>query len=325
MFHSRFPIAAFIGAAALVGAVSTAAAADAAKPDPRTTPKPIPTQAVDGFTKDFKPTPFTLNLDGTPTQWLTGDKNRPQPPRAENPKLQATPPPAGADILFDGTEASRDAAWKPGAVRKGKPYPWVVKKVRDTEDGPEYPILVATNQDFLTKKGYADAKLHIEWRVPKSRSGPGQSATNSGVMFGDGRYEIQVLDSFNNFTYPDGMAGSIYAQFPPKFNASLPRGEWQSYDITFTAPRFDADGNTTKRARFTVLLNGVLVQDDQELVGDCSYRSSSLFPTKALKENEKARHGHRLLKPHEARLPLRLQFHGDPIQFRNIWIQDLEK
>ncbi|MDR3229548.1 MAG: DUF1080 domain-containing protein [Puniceicoccales bacterium] len=324
MFSSRLPLAAFIGAAALAGAVSTAVADDS-KPDPRTTPKPLPAQSVDGFTKDYKPTPFTLNLDGTPTQWLTGDKNRPQPPRAPNAKLQATPPPAGADILFDGTEASRDAAWKPLPVRRGKPTPWVVKKIRDAEGAPEYSVLIGTNQDVHTKKGYGDAKLHIEWRVPQNRTGSGQSGTNSGVMFADGRYEIQVLDSFNNFTYADGMAGSIYAQFPPKFNASLPRGEWQSYDITFTAPRFDAEGNTTKRARFTVVFNGVVVQDDQELVGDGSYRSSSLFPTKALKENAKARHGHRLLSPHPVRLPLRLQFHGDPIQFRNIWIQDLEK
>ena len=319
MFNTFPPLATLLGAVALVGAVNTAFA------DSITDPKPIPSQAVDGFTKDFKPTVPSLNLDGTPTQWMTGDKYRPQPPRAANPKFQGTPAPAGADILFDGTEASRDAAWEPMKPRKGTPTPWKVKKVKDTDDGPEYSVLSAVNQDIHTKKGYGDAKLHIEWRVPRNRPASGQSGTNSGVMFGDGLYEIQVLDSFNNFTYPDGMAGAIYSQFPPKYNAALPRGEWQSYDITYTAPRFDAEGNTTKRARFTVVFNGVVVQDDQELVGDGSYRNSAPFPTKKLREDKAARHGHNLLIPHPARLPLRLQFHGDPIQFRNIWIQDLEK
>jgi hypothetical protein len=306
----------------LVGAVNTASAAD-----PRPEPKPLPAQAVDGFTKDFKPTPLVLDLEGNPTPWMTGAKLRPQPPRAENPKFQSAPAPADADILFDGTEAtaSRDAAWEPVKPRKGAPKPWTIKKIKDTEDGPTYAVLVAANQDIHTKKGYGDAKLHIEWRVPKNRPSEGQGGTNSGVMFADGLYEVQVLDSFNNFTYADGMAGAIYAQFPPKFNAALPKGEWQSYDITYTAPRFDAEGNTTKRARFTVVLNGVVVQDDQELIGDGSYRSSRLFPTKKLKEDKAARHGHGLLDPHPVRLPLRLQFHGDPIQFRNIWIQDLEK
>jgi hypothetical protein len=321
MFPTRFSLLTLLGTAALVGAVNTASA------DSRTDPKPIPKEAVDGFTKDYKPTPLILDLDGNPTQWMTGAKNRPQPPRAANPKFQPAAAPAGADILFDGTEstASRDAAWEPLKPHKGTPKPWDVKKVKDTDEGPEYGILVGANQDIRTKKGYGDAKLHIEWRVPKIRNGSGQSGTNSGVMFGDGLYEIQVLDSFNNFTYPDGMAGSIYAQFPPKFNAALPKGEWQSYDITFTAPRFDEEGNTIKRARFTVVFNGVVVQDDQELIGDGSYRSSNLFPTKKLKEDSAARHGHGLLRPHPARLPLRLQFHGDPIHFRNIWILDLEK
>jgi hypothetical protein len=319
MSPSHFSSITLLAVGTLFGAVNTASA------DSRTDPKPLPNEAVDGFHKNNKPTPFTIDLVGKPTQWYTGDKYRPQPPRAEAPKLQAIPAPAGADILFDGTEASRDAAWEPLKPRKGPPVPWTVKKFKDTEDGPEVSALVGISQDIHTKKGYGDAKLHIEWRVAKNRNGHGQSGTNSGIMFGDGKYEIQVLDSYNNFTYPDGMAGAIYAQFPPKFNATLPKGEWQSYDITFTAPRFDDEGNTTKRARFHVVLNGVVVQDDQELVGDCSYRSSNLFPTKALRENEAARHGHGLLKAHPARLPLRLQFHGDPIQFRNIWIVDLEK
>ncbi|MDR2862303.1 MAG: DUF1080 domain-containing protein [Puniceicoccales bacterium] len=317
--RSHIPTLTLLGLGALLGGANTASA------DSRTDPKPIPAQAVDGFSKDNKPTPYILDLQGNPTKWMTGDKYRPQPPRAEKPAIQVIPPPAGADILFDGTESSRDAAWVPIKSRKSPPKPWNVEKYKDADGGPEYGVLIGTAQSIHTKKSYGDAKLHIEWRVPKSRSGSGQGGTNSGVLFGDGKYEIQVLDSFNNFTYPDGMAGAIYSQFPPKFNASLPKGEWQSYDITFTAPRFDDEGNTTKRARFTVVFNGVLVQDDQELIGDSSYRGSSLFPTKKLKEDKAARHGHNLLSPHPSRLPLYIQFHGDPIQFRNIWIVDLEK
>ncbi|MDR0535681.1 MAG: DUF1080 domain-containing protein [Puniceicoccales bacterium] len=316
---------------ALLGAAFLVCAAPFALADKRTDPQPLPSVAVDGFPySDGKKThtnPFTLNLDGTPTEWMTAAKARPQPPRATDPapKFQSVPAPAGADILFDGTAASRDAAWEP--ARRDRKI-WVVKEVRDLGGGPLYSVLEASNRtDIDTKKAYGDARLHIEWRAPVNRGVHGQQGTNSGVMFGQGRYEIQVLDSYNNFTYPDGMAGAIYAQFPPKFNAALPRGEWQSYDITFTAPRFDADGLCVKRARFTVVFNGVVVQDDQELVGDCSYRNAKLFPTKEFKALSKdgRLHGHPFLGAHPSRLPLRLQFHSDPIQFRNIWIQDLEK
>ena len=261
------------------------------------------------------PTPFTLNLDGSPTQWRTHDEARPQPPLAKEPRFQAARPPAGAEVLFDGTNLD---AWVPLKPRKGVGKLWEIKN----------GVMVATNNDLHTKKSYGDALLHIEWRIPKERKdNAGQGSTNSGVMFGDGRYEIQVLDVHpsTNKTYADGMAGGIYAQFPPKFNAALPKGEWQSYDITFTAPRFDSKGNTTKRARFHVVWNGVVVQEDQELVGDCSWRGSKLFPTVELRSEAKLRHKHHLLQPHPERLPLRLQFHGDPVEFRNIWIVDREK
>jgi hypothetical protein len=263
------------------------------------------------------PTPFTLNLDGTPTQWRTHDEGRPQPRLAENPQCTTTPPPnaKAVDILFDGKNFDK---WDAMPNRKKVALPWTIK------DG----VMTAINNDIRTKKSYGSAQLHIEWRVPKDRpSFKGQSSTNSGVMFGDGRYEIQVLDVHpaTNKTYPDGMAGAIYSQFPPKSNAALPKGEWQSFDITYTAPRFDEKGIIAKRARFHVVFNGIVVQDDQELVGDCSYRGSKLFPTVELKETAKLRHGHGLLQPHPPRLPLRLQFHGDPIEFRNIWIVDLEE
>ncbi|MDR2512390.1 MAG: DUF1080 domain-containing protein [Puniceicoccales bacterium] len=261
------------------------------------------------------PTPFTLNLDGSPTEWRTHAEERPQPPLAKDPRFQSRTPPAGAEVLFDGKNLD---AWVPAKKRKAPGQLWEIKN----------GVMVATGNDLLTKQSYGDAQLHIEWRIPKERKDHvGQGSTNSGVMFGDGRYEVQVLDVHpdTNKTYPDGMAGGIYAQFPPKFNAALPKGEWQSYDITFTAPRFDSNGNTTKRARFHVVWNNIVVQEDQELVGDCSWRGSKLFPTEKLRSEAKLRHKHPLLQAHPERLPLRLQFHGDPVEFRNIWIVDLEK
>jgi hypothetical protein len=262
---------------------------------------PSGASAVEGFTD----TPFTRNPDGTNTRWHTHDPERPQPPRAANPVLQTTPPPAGADILFDGTEASVARAWDPVPGRKGVKKLWPVTRAG---------ILKAAQNDLRTQKAYGDCRLHIEWRVPVHPSQGGQRGTNSGVMFGDGRYEVQILESHTNITYADGMAGAIYGQFPPLFNAALPKRDikngttegWQSYDITYTAPRFDEKGKVTKAARLHVVFNGVVVQDNQELTGDCNYRGSRPF------------------KKHPPRLPVRLQFHNDPIQFRNIWILDLE-
>jgi hypothetical protein len=290
MLPSKFTLTALLGLGACLGVAAPAIAAEG-----------------------FLNTPLVLNLDGTPMQWHTHDPRRPKPEKVRG-TLQTTPPPAGADVLFDGKSTD---AWVPGNRNKkhGPPTLWTVK------DG----ALVASFQDLLTKKSYGDAKLHIEWRVPKNRVCSGQGGANSGVMFADGRYEVQVLESHTNVTYADGQAAAIYGFLPPKVNPALPKGEWQSYDITYTAPRFDENGNTLKRARFHVIFNGVVVHDDQELIGDGSYKGSRLFPTEALRKDSALRYGHRLLEKHPRRLPLRLQFHGDPIEFRNIWILDLEK
>jgi hypothetical protein len=207
---------------------------------------------------------------------------------------QTTPPPAGAEVLFDGTEASRE---KWDAVRNNNATVWPIK------DG----VWVAAATDIKTKKDYGSCQLHLEWRVPAGRAIDGQKGGNSGVifMFPKGWYEVQILESHSNKgTYADGMAGAIYNHHAPLVNPSLPQGEWQSYDITFTAPKFGEKGKVVSTARFHVVYNGVVVQNDRELTGTTRNRGAKL-------------------KKHPERLPFALQFHGDPIEFRNIWVKEL--
>jgi hypothetical protein len=139
--------------------------------------------------------------------------------------------------------------------------------------------------------------------IPKSCC-KGDQSGNSGV-FMMGLYELQILNGWGSNTYADGTVGAIYAQTPPLVNACNPPDEWNSYDITFTAPKFDADGKLLSAAKFTALLNGVLVQNGTESQGPCQYRSLTSY------------------KAHAAKLPLKLQDHGDPVNFRNIWIREL--
>jgi hypothetical protein len=134
--------------------------------------------------------------------------------------------------------------------------------------------------------------------------GQDQDRGNSGVFL-MGIYEVQVLDSYGNATYPDGQAGALYGQFPPLVNAVRPPGEWQSYDIVFHGPRFDAAGSTLRPARMTVFLNGVLVQDARELLGPTTHKVRTPYAA------------------HPDKLPLSLQDHGHPVRFRNIWIREL--
>ncbi|MDR2863692.1 MAG: DUF1080 domain-containing protein [Puniceicoccales bacterium] len=209
--------------------------------------------------------------------------------------LQTTPPPVGAEVLFDGTEASLDK-WEPGNKDS---------KVWPIKNG----IWVDTATDLFTKKSYGSCQIHLEWRVPANREVNGQSGGNSGVIFmpKKGWYEVQILESHSNpGTYADGIAGSIYQHSAPKVNPSLPKGEWQSYDITFTAPKFGEKGEVLAKPKFTVIYNGVAVQENFELSGTTLRRGSKL-------------------SAHPAKQPIMLQWHKDPIEFRNIWIKDLEK
>ena len=155
-----------------------------------------------------------------------------------------------------------------------------------------------------TTRGFGDCQLHVEWASPAPAAGSGQDRGNSGVFL-MGTYEVQVLDSYDSKTYADGSAAAIYGQYPPLVNASRKPGEWQTYDIVFTAPRFDADGAVVSPAFLTVFHNGVLVQDREQLTGPTAH---------------KARPPH---KAHADRLPILLQDHSHPVRFRNIWVREL--
>jgi 3-keto-disaccharide hydrolase len=147
-------------------------------------------------------------------------------------------------------------------------------------------------------------QLHVEWATPAEVAGTGQERGNSGVFLMQ-RYEIQVLDSYGNQTYPDGQAGAIYGQMPPQVNASRPPGVWQTYDIVFIAPRFGADGSVTSPARATVVHNGIVVQHDVPLIGATAHRVVGVY------------------QRHREAEPLMLQDHGNPVRYRNIWVRRL--
>ncbi len=226
------------------------------------------------------------------------DLNRPQPavvaPVAGVPAAVPCRPPSDAVVLFDGTALS---AWK--SQKDGSPAAWKV------ENG--YFEVVKGKGAIESRQGFADVQLHIEWMTPVPPTGESQGRGNSGVFFAGNRYEVQVLDSYENKTYPDGQAGAVYGQFPPLVNVSRPPGEWQAYDIVYEAPRFDAAGAVTKRARVTVFHNGVLVQHARELIGPTTNRVRTPYSA------------------HPEALPISLQDHGNPIRFRNVWLRELKR
>ncbi len=202
-----------------------------------------------------------------------------------------TLPPSDAIVLFDGSGLDQ---WE---SVDGGPAPWQV-----TEG---VLVVKAGTGDIQTRMAFGDVQLHIEWKTPVDTAGrEGQARGNSGVFL-MGLYEVQVLDSYRNRTYSNGQAGAIYKQHIPLVNACRPPGEWQSYDIIFTAPRFGADGSVEQPAFFTVFHNGVLIHNHVEVKG----------PTVWIGEPKYA--------PHPDKLPLRLQDHGNPVAYRNIWIRPL--
>ena len=166
--------------------------------------------------------------------------------------------------------------------------------------------VVAGTGGIQTREDFGDVQLHVEWMSPAPPRGTDQDRGNSGVFF-MGMYEVQVLDSWENVTYADGQAAALYGQYPPLVNASRKPGEWQSYDIVFRRPRFDASGKVTSPARVTVLHNGVLVQDNVELTGPTGHYSRPPYAA------------------HADRLPVSLQDHGHPVRFRNFWVRSLER
>lgn len=203
------------------------------------------------------------------------------------------PPPSDAIVLFDGRSLE---AWR-SAKSSSEPARWRV--------AGDYMEVVAGTGNIATAQGFGDVQLHIEWMSPLPVESEGQGRGNSGVFLMS-IYEIQVLDSYENPTYADGQAGAIYGQYPPLVNASRPPGEWQTYDVVFHRPHFDDGGSLTRKARMTILHNGVLVQDDAVLTGPTAHKERPPY-TK-----------------HADRLPLVLQDHGNPVRFRNVWLRELQ-
>jgi len=222
------------------------------------------------------------------------DRNRPQP-AVVDAGTASTPATAGrapsdAVVLFDGRDLSH---WQ---QKDGGAPQWKL--------GSGYFEVVPGSGYLYTREAFGDCQLHVEFAEPEPPKGDDQNRGNSGVFL-HGLYEVQVLDSYRSPTYPDGQAAAVYGQFPPLVNASRAPGVWQSYDIIFHGPRFDAAGHLTRPARMTVLHNGVLVQDDVELTGPTAHHQRPPYTAQPDK------------------LPLALQDHGDPVRFRNIWIREL--
>jgi len=219
-------------------------------------------------------------------------------PKVVDPGNQPCGVPSDAIVLFDGTGLQE---WV-SAADTTKAAGW------DLVNG----VLKVNKQagDILTKRSFLDYQLHIEWRVPENITGSGQARGNSGIFLASvygGGYELQVLDNYNNDTYVNGQAGSIYKQYIPLVNPLRPPGEWQVYDVIWTAPRFNKDSSLLSAARITVLLNAVLVQNNVPLKGRTEYIGPPSYKA----------HGP---------APIKLQAHGDPsepISYRNIWVRTL--
>ena len=226
------------------------------------------------------------------SSWPQHSEERPKPVVVTPGAFSSVAPPNDAIVLFNGTSLDR---W---TSANGAPAKWKL-------DNGAFVAVPGTGT-LSTRERFGDVQLHIEWMAPNPPVGRGQDRGNSGVFFADGRYEVQVLDSYQNDTYADGQAGALYGQFPPLVNASRKPGEWQSYDIIYRRPRFSADGGLTSPARLTVIHNGVLVQESMELVGPTANRSRPPYTA------------------HPDRLPITLQDHGHPVRFRNVWLRDLE-
>jgi len=214
-------------------------------------------------------------------KWRVHDIDRPRPP-VVTPGATAGSPPSDAIVLFGGKDLSKWAksGWK-------------------MENG--YVEVVGGSGDLVTREKFGDIQLHVEWASPVEITGDSQWRGNSGILIMS-RYEIQVLDSYNNKTYADGQAAAIYGQWPPLVNASRKPGEWQTYDIIFEKPRFEG-GKLVQPAYVTVIHNGVVAQHHQKIIGQMAHRIVKPY------------------EPHQAEEPLALQDHDTPVRYRNIWVR----
>ena len=237
-----------------------------------------------------------LGYDDTPMQpagkWHIHDAKRPQP-RVITPGPAPAPAAAPSDATVLIGPGADLGAWQMAADRAAVTWP--------IKDG----VLQSGKGMIETKEQFSDFQLHVEFATPTEVKGNSQGRGNSGVFL-VGAFEIQVLDSYQNQTYPDGQASAMYGQYPPLVNASRGPGQWQTYDIVFTAPRFNAAGAVEKPAVVTVLHNGVVVHNASAFWGPTQNKQIGKY------------------EPSQAKGPIRLQDHGNPVSFRNIWIRPLK-
>lgn len=232
----------------------------------------------------------TPKIPGTP--WVVHDPFRPQPrqidPGTVTPREDPGVPPSDAIVLFDGTNLD---AWEGS---KGTPPKWKM--------GDGFFECGKKSGTIQTKQKFGSVQLHVEWAAPSEVKGTSQGRGNSGVFLA-GLYEVQVQDNYDNLTYPDGQASSLYGFRPPRVNTTRPPGEWQAYDIIFEMPEFK-DGKVINKAKITVLHNGVVTQHGVEIPGIL---------------------GHKKTQPYREHGPgnIRLQDHGNPVRYRNIWVREL--
>ena len=224
-------------------------------------------------------------------KWRVHDLNRPHPKQI-TPGATVGAAPSDALVLFDGTNLAK---WT--GMNKGGPVApgWKVAN--------GYVECVPETTDLVSKDKFGDVQLHVEWASPAKIEGESQDRGNSGVIL-MGRYEVQVLDSYNNVTYADGQAAAMYGQYPPLVNAVRKPGEWQTYDLVFEAPRFE-NGKLVKPAYLTLFHNGVLVHNRKEWIGAVEHRRVAHYT------------------PHAAEEPLTLQNHGTRVRYRNIWARPI--
>jgi hypothetical protein len=237
-----------------------------------------------------------LGYQNTPiipgTKWHVHDGERPQP-RIVTPGAhfsQEAPAPSDATVLFDGKDLSQ---WENA---KGQDAKWKV------ENG--YMEVTPTGS-IRTRGKFADFQLHVEWAEPAEVKGTGQGRGNSGVLM-NGVYEVQVLDCYNNKTYPDGQTGGLYGQTPPLVNACKPPGEWQTYEIIFESPRWDEDGKLVKKANVTVIQNGVLLHHKREFTGTTPHQHNGNYDVH-----------------HAPEVFIELQDHNNPVRYRNVWVRSI--
>lgn len=221
-------------------------------------------------------------------EFIKHDPTRPQPKKVKG-EYQHQSAPSDAIVLFDGKNLE---AFQGGLKASGK------SKI--TSEG----ALVLGPGGLTSHQNFSDCQLHVEWRIPKDREVHGQKGSDSGIVLMD-LFEIQILESYDNLTYPDGMAGAMYGERPPLVNAALPQGDWQSFDIIFKTPRYE-NKKMVEPAKLTLIHNGILVHLEQGFLNLSSYRKHKPYPNYALKDG-----------------PIVLKWDGDPVEFRNIWVRPL--